>query len=786
MRDALRPIEGGLVLLLLLAPLLFGTVEFWSLTLMEVLSFFLLLFFLFRVLAAGHSPVRLVLPPLLVPIVLLLILAVIQVIPLPPAFLKVLSPGTYGIYRETFPYGGGLPWLTLSLYPYASILEIVRFIASVGVYFLTVQIVRDRESLGRLTAFVLIAGTGVALLGIFQFIFWNGKLLWLRGLSQGGTPFGPYVNRNHFAGLMEMIIPVAVGMLIYLLPSLRSGQGMKKAVSEFLGHPKVNTSILAGAATVIMTTALFLSLSRGGITGLSLSMLFFGVMLALRSSTRKKGRAIILLFVVVLLTVGWFGWGRVIERFEEIKRADTSSEFRMHNWKDSLNIVKAFPVFGTGLGTYEQIYPKYKTVPAQERWEHAHNDYLEAAVELGMPGLAIALYGMGSFYITVINTLRRRKSLYSRLLGVGGMAGVTGIMIHSLTDFNLHVGANGLYFAFVMGFAVAASHLRTGEGSEGTILKKVEVAIPSGKRTAIKAASVLLFIFLSAIPLLNAVAEIHYALSKGTIREGPELVSKGVMLERARILSPRDARLPFAEGNINYALGRGEDAAGKYARAVALNPAGGEYLQMLGIAYGNMGKKEDAERFMALAILYDPTSAWIRKNYSLWLFSKGEREAGLKEMKVAISLDPANTRKYITSLVLARVSPAELSLAIPGNPAALLLYGRYCEEKGDTEGALESYLEALTVMKRGGEVKSEVYQRITWLYERKGLLGEAVVYCEEGVRVNPSDYGLRFSLAKLYDKLDIPYRAKEEYEKVLILNPLNEYAQRRLKELGGR
>lgn len=786
MRDTVRPIEPGLACLLLLAPLLFGAVEFWSLAIMEILCFSLLLLWSFRMLSTKQPPAPFIRPPLLVPIALLLAFTIIQLIPLPPWLLKILSPGTYGIYRETFPPEGSLPWLTLSLYPYATFLEIVRFISYICVYFLAIQIVRDRKSIARITAFVIMAGTGIALLGIVQFIFWNGKLLWFRELTQGGNPFGPYVNRNHFAGLMEMIIPVAAGMLVYLLPSIRNSQGVKTAAADFFTHRKVNAAILAGAAAVIMSTALFLSLSRGGIIGLSLSMLFFGSMLALRSSTRKKGRTIIGLFLVILLTVGWFGWSRVIERFEKIKHVDASSEYRINNWKDSVNIVAAFPVFGTGLGTYGHIYPKYKTVPTQERWDHAHNDYIEAAVELGIPGLAIALYVMGSFYLIMFRILTKRKSLYSRLLGIGGMAGITGIMIHSLTDFNLRVGANGLYFAFLMGFTIAVSHLRTGEGNEGTFLKVAEIKAPPGKRTALKAGILLIFVFLSAISLLNFGAEIYYALAKGSIREGSELVSRGMMIKKARILSPLDARLAFAEGNIDYALERTENAAGNYAVAVALNPANGEYLQMLGIAYGNMGKKESAERFMKLAVRYDPTSAWMRKNYSLWLFSNGNKELALKEMKEAIALDPSNTRKYIASLVLSKVTPDEMRDTIREIPPALLLYGRYREEMEDTEGALESYLDALTVMKREGDIKTEVYHRIAGLYEKKGLLGQAMAYYEEGVKNSPSDYGLRFRLAKLYDRLDIPYRAKEEYEKVLILNPLNEYAQRRLKDLGGR
>ena len=99
---------------------------------------------------------------------------------------------------------------------------------------------------------------------------------------------------------------------------------------------------------------------------------------------------------------------------------------------------------------------------------------------------------------------------------------------------------------------------------------------------------------------------------------------------------------------------------------------------------------------------------------------------------------------------------------------------------------MDAYLSALSVMKRTGVIRSEAYYKITGIYEKKGLLEQALVLYEEGVKNNPSDHGLRLSLARLYDRLGIPYRAKEEYEKVLVLDPFNEYARRRLKELSGR
>jgi O-antigen ligase/tetratricopeptide (TPR) repeat protein len=780
--DVERTIHRGLISLLFFAPLFFGTVEFWSLAVMEVLSVLLAFLWLLRLLR-NETTFSLVEPPFLVPVGLLLGLAIMQVIPMPPAFVKVLSPQTYRVYSENLSCTGGLPWLTLSVYPYATLFEIVRFISYICVYFLTVQVLRDRQSISRMTTFILITGACIALLGIFQLIFWNGKLLWFRELTQGGNPFGPYVNRNHYAGLMEMLIPVCAGYLIYLLPEMKNDQDIKNAVSDFFSHRRANRVILTSTAVVIMITSLFLSLSRGGIIGLSISMLLFGVMLWVRDSTRRKGRTIFALFFIVLFTVGWFGWKPVIERFERIGSSTASSEYRIQNWKDSVKIISAYPLFGTGLGTYEHIYPRYKTVPTQDRWEHAHNDYVEGAAELGIPGLLLTLWIMGSFYRRMFMMLKRRKSFFPRLLGMGALTGITGIVIHSMTDFNLHLGANGLYFCFLMGYAVAVSHARGREGNGGTLLKIREIRIPQYIRKPLIMGLGLICISICAIPLLNAGAEIFYSQAKGSMREKSELVSKREMLEKAAVLSPLDARLPFSEGTIDYALGRGAEAVRSFMRAVALDPVNAEYLLMLGVAYDNAGQRDKAEGYMRLAVFYDPTSAWLRKNYSLWLFSRGQKEAAIGEMRAAIALDPGNTRKYITSLALSRLTQEEIKGAIPENPSALLLYGKYREEKGDTQEALDAYLNALSVMKREGAIRTEAYYRITGIYEKEGLLEQALAFYEEGLRNNPSDYRLRMRLAGLYEKLDIPYRAKQEYEKVLSLHPFDKHAQSRIKEL---
>ncbi len=155
----------------------------------------------------------------------------------------------------------------------------------------------------------------------------------------------------------------------------------------------------------------------------------------------------------------------------------------------------------------------------------------------------------------------------------------------------------------------------------------------------------------------------------------------------------------------------------------------------------------------------------------------------MKEMSEAIALDPENTRKYIVALVLSKLTGEEIKEVIPRKPTALLLFGNYQEEKGDMDEALDTYLDALSVMKSEGAVKPDAYYKITEIYEKKGLLKEALAFSEEGVKDNPLDYSLRMRLAGLYEKLGVPNRAKEEYKKVLALRPFDEQASGRLKEL---
>lgn len=779
----------GLFCVLFSAPLMFGAVEPWSLAVTETASFGLFLFWFLRMMRTGEPEVSFIKPPFLIPLGALFFIAVLQVIPLPPVFLRMFAPHTYRVYQDIALNSGSIPWGTLSLYPHATVLEIVRFLSSLCIYVLTLQILRNRDSMDFMTAGILIIGVCVALTGIFQFGSAHKKLLWFREMQYGYLSFGPYVNRNHFAGLMEMLIPVGIGTCIYLLPSVQNRHGHRALLSEFLTHPHSNRFILYFAGVIIMITGLFLSFSRGGIVGFSLAMVFFGIMLLLRSSTRKKGWVVVISFFIVLLSVSWFGWLPIVKRFVEISQADTSAVNRVHNWKDSSEIIRSHPFFGSGLGTYEYVYPRYKTIPSRDKWEHAHNEYIEGAVELGIPGLFLAVYIMVSFYVMMFRVLRQRSSSYSRLLGIGGMTGITGLLIHNLVEFNLHIGANALFFSFLLAFTLAVSHAGSGNNGQETLLVHKEVHIPSKIRRVLIPLVMVLCVAASGISVLAALAELYYNYAGGPLKDSPvSLAAKRSALERGSRLSPLDGRFPFALGNIDTALQKSTEAIVNYSRAVSMNPVNSEYHLMLGSAYVRAGDAQKAGKYLQLAVFYDPLSSQARKDYASWLISQGRKKEGTAEMRKAISLDPStsNIKNCIAAMVINGLPPGETREGIPENPMALMLHGGYKERVGDTEGALQSYLDALSAMKKDGRVKSEVYHKIGGIYEKRGEMEKAVAIYGDGVKELQSDITLRLSLAKTYETLKIHHKAKEQYEKILALNPTNTHAQKRVKELEGK
>lgn len=471
-------IESGLIFLLIFTPLAFGTVHTWSITIMELIVLFLFLVWIFKILFGASNAEVITKNPkelsnsfsfrnnlLLLSIILFLILLLFQLIPLPPDILKIVSPETYKIYSEYLPYEWPAQlsnpssrdlfsqWKTLSIYPYATKTGLFKVLVYSIIFLLITSTISTKKQIKRFIKTIIFMSFLLALFGIIQKLTWNGGIYWFWKPEYGGDSFGPYVNKNHFAGYMIMVIPLTIGFLIFKLneySSASSDSSFSKRIAE-------NEKVIAKTGLliffiIIIISALFLTLSRGGIMSFLVSMVFLGIGLTIMRRGRKKLWIGLMLALLLIISLDWFGMEPIAKRLgslQQITREEPHNP-RLEIWKDTLRISRDFPILGTGFNTFSHIFPKYKNLDRQLKFIYTENDYLQLLSETGLIGLAIALSFLVIFFIKTIKTWYGRHDIYVKSLVLGGLTSLVAILIHSLTDFNLHIPANALLFTIIL------------------------------------------------------------------------------------------------------------------------------------------------------------------------------------------------------------------------------------------------------------------------------------------------------------------------------------------------
>lgn len=331
-------------------------------------------------------------------------------------------------------------------YPYLTKLELLRLTAYLLLFFLALQVFQTIQERQRLVWFLLVLAFVVSVFAIIQSFTFNGKIYWFRELRYGGIPFGPYVNRNHFAGLVELLAPL--GLAILVLRAVRPDQ-----------------LPLVALFTVVPIGALFLSASRGGIASFLIELGLLSILIWRKRGLRKHLVAAAAVLLLGGAMVTWLGVGRALERFGTVKTLEISENRRFAVIRDTWHIFLDHPILGTGLGTFVAVYPRYESFYEEKVFHHAHNDYVEALAETGMVGAVLGLlFVVLLFRLTFANLGSSRNSLHFAL-HVGPLVACAGLLVHSLTDFNLHIPSNALIFLVQSALATSAIPSASGERS---------------------------------------------------------------------------------------------------------------------------------------------------------------------------------------------------------------------------------------------------------------------------------------------------------------------------------
>jgi len=398
-------LRNGICVLAAFAVLAHGAVEPWSEAVLEIGAAVLLLAWSWM--ATTNSEMKLVWNPLLWPLIGFWIVGALQ-----------LVTGTTAV-------------------SFLTRIELLKFSALLALFFLCVQTYRTRSHWRNFVWFLLILGFAVSLFAILQHFTFNGKLYWLRELQYGGVPFGPFVNRNHFAGLAELLIPPGLAILI-------------------LGGERRDQLPLITLFTLLPIGALFLSASRGGIISFVAEVGFFIILIIARRREKKVLVAAALIFTLAVILVSWLGIGAALDRFATYKKLETSEGRRVEMLHDSLRIFHDHRVMGTGLGTLQEVFPLYETFYDGLVVNHSHNDYAEALAETGAIGGLCGLVFLVLLFWTAWKILSLEGDPRSFAYHAGALVACLGLLVHAGVDFNFHIPSNALIFLLQSALATTA------------------------------------------------------------------------------------------------------------------------------------------------------------------------------------------------------------------------------------------------------------------------------------------------------------------------------------------
>jgi O-antigen ligase len=473
--------------------------------------------------------------------------------------------------------------LGISVSPVATLEAMLLLAAMLAVAVFWSERARDRPAARR-------AGVAVLLLCAAQAAF--GAVQWSRAPDRiygeaspfVTTPFGSYVNHNHFAGLLGMGVALAAAL----------AYGYVRRAGGFSPRVVVMTGLALGLAAVHLA-----SRSRGGLIALAAGLATLAALAAAsRGGRTAGGRGPVLIAAGLAVLVVGFGLAAVPEttraHLATVFRgpADGSGTYRVDVAAATWRLFAARPVTGWGFGAFADAFPPYKRGHGDVRTTHAESDLLEFLAEGGLVGLALAAWLAWAAARGLSDRLRQGRDPVRKALAAGAAAAVAALAVHSLLDFNLRLPANALVFATLLGLAAAPREARARSGRTAPALAAAALLAVAGLAS---------WRALGAHALDRAqrqprgdrrlaaadrVVRWHPYLAEGWRLRGVAWLERGWRrperggplewaredLEQAIRLRPRWAE-PWAElGWVHYARGERRDAEASFQRASALDP----------------------------------------------------------------------------------------------------------------------------------------------------------------------------------------------------------------------
>ena len=420
----------GIFGLLLFGPLAFGAVEPWSIFLMETASAALFLLWIAKQILDRELKIKS--NPLFPPMGVFALLIVLQL-----------------VFR-------------ISAYPHDTVSLALQYLSYGMLCFLAAQTLLRGAQARTLALIFSVYGAALAGFALIQGISSNGKLYWIRQPRMGGWIYASYVNHNHYAGLMEMLVPIP---LVLSLTHLASS--------------KARTAAAATAAVMVGT--IFLSGSRGGMLAIFAEVMILAVLLIKQKRGLRTAVGIGVFLVIVVSLLVWVGGGELSRRIGTVGtyHSDISGDVRTYINRDGFRMFLKRPVLGWGLGAFPVVYPQFRTFYTNFFVNEAHNDYLQLLVEMGLLGFLTMVWFLVTLYARAVKKLGNWSSDISGAVALAGLLGLSGILVHSAVDFNLHIPANAALFYVLCTIAAAPAFAQPARKRRVARSKPPEQSLPS-------------------------------------------------------------------------------------------------------------------------------------------------------------------------------------------------------------------------------------------------------------------------------------------------------------------
>jgi len=436
----------SLILGLALAVLAFGGAETASFAVVEVLFFGAAALF---VAIAPESAFRSSLKSLAVPAALTGVV-LLQLCPLPESWLHRFSG------RKVFLAGIGTGHVSFE--PYATRTHFLILLACFVAFYFAQIVGQNRRREHYFIASLIALGTFEAFYGLVQYLTgWQQIFAYVKKFDLEEAT-GTYINRNHYAGFLEMILPFSLALVFYEYAKLRGDRRTRINFRNLIAKSALQKLILCLRISVVLCAALAFSRSRMGILAAASSVLVIFALIAISRFHRRMSSLLAGAFVVLSICFAiWIGPGPIVSRFQSVgDEYSLGGPSRVSIWRDALPLIKNDPWLGTGLGTFPIAYTGGQTAFLSQFVNHAHNDYVELAADLGI-SVALLLFASIFFILArAIRTFLSGEQEFRGAVALGCVGSIAAILLHSFADFNLYMPANALLFSTILGIAAHA------------------------------------------------------------------------------------------------------------------------------------------------------------------------------------------------------------------------------------------------------------------------------------------------------------------------------------------